>query len=98
MGIEQSFRRINTVCLYLRLFPCRIQIASHTVTLTIINSPLLLSHSRCHEDEMMDNVRCGNWMSWGKRKEKRDRCFIMRRASPFGPPEQRPKAKPCIAV
>jgi hypothetical protein len=38
----------------------------------------LLFDSGCHKDEMMDNVRCGNWMSWGKGKEKRDRCFIMR--------------------
>lgn len=101
-GIEQSFRRINTVCLYLCLLPCRLRIASRAVTPTIIiNSlsplPGLLTHSCCRKDEMMDNVRCGNWMSCGKGKERRDRCFIMRCASPFGPPEQRPKAKPLSA-
>lgn len=50
----------------------------HRDTTIIINFPRLLFDSGCHKDEMMDNVRCGNWMSWGKEKERRDRCFIMR--------------------
>lgn len=50
----------------------------HRDTTIIINFPRLLFDSGCHKDEMMDNVRCGNWMSWGKEKERGDRCFIMR--------------------
>ena len=48
-------------------------------TTIIINFPVCSSILvACHKDEMMDNVRCGNWMSWGKGKEGKDRCFIMR--------------------
>lgn len=47
-------------------------------TAIIINFPRLLFDSCCHKDEMMDNVRCGNWMSWGKGGVVKDRCFIMR--------------------
>lgn len=50
----------------------------HRDTTIIINFPRLLFDSGCHKDEMTDNVSCGNWMSWGKEKERRDRCFIMR--------------------
>lgn len=50
----------------------------HRDTAIIINFPRLLFDSHCHKDEMMDNVRSGNWMSWGKGEEGRDRCFIMR--------------------
>ena len=41
----------------------------HPDTTIIINFPRLLSESCCHRDAMMDNVRCGNWMCWGKGKE-----------------------------
>lgn len=59
-------------------------------TTITINFPRLLFDSCCHKDEMMDNVRRCNWMSWGKGKERKDRCFMMR----FGPPEPRPRKKP----
>lgn len=44
-------------------------------TTIIINFPRLLFDSCCHKDEMMDNVRCGNWMSWGEGKGKGRQMF-----------------------
>lgn len=42
---------------------------------------------------MMDHIRHGNWMSWGKGRAGKDRCFMMRFESAFGTPEQRPRTK-----